>query len=105
MTYELKIGFCDQFNQEMLTVVHHEYFSANSLNVAKSLATRKMKSLQPMQKYLQGWSVWGQARERDVGCWYTNKKSAPIRDDTIGFCQLSWDDLQMSLFEDVPTPA
>ena len=107
-TYELKIGFSEKSNQNwIVTIVHHEYFSANTLNAAKSRATRKMKALDSMVKYRDiKWDVWSKSQEHKPCCWVTNKHSKSLeKTETIGFCQLDWESRQMSLFSNEPTPA
>ena len=112
--YELKIGFCERLNRENSKRIHHEYFSSPNLNAAKSYATRVLKTLEPMEKYITGrqgnkirWTVWSAVGERGEKQYFTDKQSAPIYDhpETVGFCQLEWDDLQLSLFEDMPVSA
>ncbi len=66
-----------------------------------------MKSLESMREYITGkhgkeikWEVWSKANERGIGQWYTSKRSVAHENSlTIGFCQVSWDELQMSLFD------
>ena len=111
-TYELRIGYCLKSAPEKSTFVYREYFSAGSLHSAKMRATTLMKGLESMRKYLIGkkgheikWEVWSEKRERKTGLWYTSKCSVPTENSrTVGFCQLSWDELQISLF-DLPVSA
>ena len=110
MTYELTIGICEHHNREKKNCVYRDYLSASTLNVAKARATIILKSLEPMQPYLKGmqgnnitWSAWCKETERKQGHFFTNKESAPRTDnpETIGFCQLTWEHLQLSLFEEL----
>ena len=103
-TYELKIGFCEYHNRKNGTRVHHEYISAPSLNAAKQFATKKMKELDEMCKYAGGrWETWCSPIEHKQGHFYVNKQTRPMTDQptTIGFVQLAWDHIQMSLFDDI----
>ena len=91
--YELQIGIQDETHK---TVFYQEYISSSSLNSAKSRATRKVKTLETMRKYTK-WGSWSKPRDLDGGSWGTIKESEPIGKE-FGFCELTWEDLQMSLF-------
>lgn len=91
--YELQIGIQDQ---EHKTVFYQEYVSSGSLNTAKAHATRKVKTLEPMRKHTQ-WGSWCKPRELDSDSWGTIKESEPVG-KVFGFLELTWEDLQMSLF-------
>ena len=112
-TYELKIGYFLKSSPEKSTFVYREYFSSGSLNGAKMRATTLMKGLESMQKYVIGkkgnkikWEVWSKKRERKTGLWNTSKFSVPNDNSrTVGFCELSWDKLQISLFDELPVSA
>lgn len=94
--YELKIGIQDQ---EHKTVFYQEYISSRSLNSAKAHATRKMKQLEPMKKYKTlKWGNWCKPCEfGSSDSWGTIKESESIG-KAFGFLELTWEDLQMSLF-------
>ena len=91
--YELQIGIQDETHK---TVFYQEYVSSSSLNSAKAHATRKLKTLEPMRKHTK-WCSWSKPRDLDGGSWGTIKESEPIG-KVFGFCELTWEDLQMSLF-------
>lgn len=106
-TYELKIGYAQEFvNDRKDHVIYREFIEAKSLTAAKLYATTKMKSMQDMKKFVTdrygrkiNWCVWCEPTEHK-GNMYVNKKSKPLLSDanSIGFVQLSWNDLQLQLF-------